>query len=452
MRHPWLMTIVLCGSVCAVANAQPNGGGITPEGTEAFRAILHRMKLEPVHKLADLRKLKPEETLLVVFGVNTLGKQISMAVDSVGQFIERGGAVLVATDHPTGERYGWQVDGAAVMDEIAPYRGIFKSCPRILDIKVPHPLSDGIRSGIVTNHPSFLERIRKSTPLERLATFPKTALVPGGPRGGLPFMVGSKDGGTERVLILAGHGVFMNMLLAQPDNDNVTFAFNCARWLSQAPGGGKRKYAFFVENGSVATKFDFGLTGPPRLPLPPTQVLNRMIRGLEEEDFFNRLLRNLFTRNEILRAALVFCSLGLALYGGWRLIGARQRSESAIPLPGASLTPAEEHSLLTQRRNAMTERGNFAEAAAGLVRSFFAEFAPAAVTVPLQRKQRVPPFQAQGVWLKRVRLTGQIGYLWRIAIGEAGAVSARDLKRLPAILDRVAAALQQGRLIVNSEG
>jgi hypothetical protein len=453
MKYPWLPALVLSAAVCAFAGAQPNRSTIAPEGTEAFRAILQRMKLEPVRKLADLRRLKPEETLLVVFGEDTILEAISNAVDTLGRFSKRGGAVLVATDHETGELYGWRVNGSAVKDQRQPYRRLFESCPRILNgLKKPHPLYEGMSSGIVTNGPSFLVRQRESTPLEPLATFPETAWVPGKERRELPFMAGSKDGDSARVLLVAGHGIFMNMLLAQDDNDNMTFAFNCVRWLSQAPGGGKRKHVFFVEDGTVAGAFDSGLTGPPRLPLPPARVLSRMIRGLEEEDFFNQLLRTVFHRNEILRAVLAFCSLGLLLYGGWRLLGARPRSEAAVPLPGVSVTATGDQPLLTQRRNAMKANGNFTEAAAGLVRSFFAEFAPAALIKPLAHKSRIPPFQANGMWLRRRLLMQQVSYLWRIALAEGGAVSARDLKRLPAVLDRVALALQQGRLIVNSEG
>lgn len=264
----------------------------------------------------------------------------------------------------------------------------------------------------------------------------------------LPFMVGSKD--PERVLILAGHGIFMNMLLAQVDNDNITFAFNCVRWLSQAPGGGKRKYALFVENGTIAREFDSGLIGTPRLPVPPTQVLNRMIRGLEEENFFNRLLQQFFTRNEIMRTALMMCSLVLLLYGGWRLIGARQRSEAAVPLTTPGLAVIQEQPILSQRRSALTAKGNFAEPAAGLVRSFFAEYAP--LTARESLRTNPVAFQANGGWLRRLLLLRLVNYLRRIETGQAGTVSARQLQGLPAVFDRVAAAIQEGRLLVNSEG
>jgi len=460
MKHSAFLTLVFSVAVCAVGHAQTvetNTGkprAVRPEGTEAFRNILHYFRLQPVKRIQELQQLDPAETLIVVFGENKVLMKIHAAVGGLKEFEKQGGAVLVATDHDSGaglEEWRLTVTGASVVDPRRGYRG-FESCPRIeATTKAPRPLFEGIRdAGVVTNHPSFLEgrgRARR-TGLVVAARFGPGSTPLNEEKIPQPYMVASRD--SQGVLILAGHGVFMNMLLAQVDNDNMTFAFNCVRWLSQGPGG-KRKHALFVENGTIVDEFDLGLTGPPSAPLPPTQILNRMIRGLEKENFFNRLLGEFVTHDRILRTALLLCSVVLVLYGGWRLIGARQRNAAAVPLAGGNPASGAEPTVLTQRRNAMTEQGNFAEAAAGLVRGFFAEYAPPAARAPFAHQSRVP-FHAEGGWLGRALLIRQVNYLWRIATEDAGAVSARQLQRLPPLLDRVAAALQQGRLLVNSKG
>src|SRR5205085_11426993 len=50
----------------------------------------------------------------------------------------------------------------------------------------------------------------------------------------LPFIVGtgSESGPRERVILIPGHGMFMNGLMVQTDNDNWEFSQNCIRWLN----------------------------------------------------------------------------------------------------------------------------------------------------------------------------------------------------------------------------
>jgi hypothetical protein len=470
MRYAALLAILLSLNVCALARAQlidvAQPRTLTAQGTEVFRSILHYFGLRPVATLDDLKQHAPEETLIVVFGNTDFLKNISKRVGGLIPFSRSGGGILVATDRVTSPAFGlgsateagglweWRVHGKPVVDSVDCYRGK-EACPLLASGLIrSHPLFEGISQGIATNRPSFLEGPTRGVPsgLGVLAKF-----GPGANFKQQPFMIGSTT--VDRVLVLAGHGVFMNMMLAQADNDNITFAFNAVRWLSQAPEGKSRKYAFFMENRIIATEFDSGLTGAPPVPIPPTQVLNRLLGGLEDEDFFNRLVQANFTRNEILRGALMVGSLVVLLYGGWKLIGARQRSERVAAL--TVLSPPSDgddggvrggQEVLSQRRSAMTQKGNFAEPAAGLVRSFFAEYATLTVKQTLPYSRPVRAFQANGGWLGRRRLLRQVDYLQRIEAGQAGIVSARQLKRLPAVLDAVAAAIQDGRLVVNSEG
>src|SRR5262249_30016394 len=206
---------------------------------------------------------------------------------------------------------------------------------------------------IATNKPSYVQY--RFSEFKLLAGFPegcwsdrKLNLEEVG------FLVG-RDG----ALVMAGHSVFMNMLLGQPDNDNFTLARNCIRWLAESPQG-KRKYALFVEEDRIVSQFDVGLTVPLPIRIPPTMVLNRVLRGLEDESFFNRLVDRFLHRDQILRTLLLLATLVLLVYGCKRLVGARHRIESAVPLltPLPRPVPAVELTLPAKRQQALLHGRN----------------------------------------------------------------------------------------------
>ena len=53
------------------------------------------------------------------------------------------------------------------------------------------------------------------------------------------------------VLVVAGHGMFMNGMMVQSDNDNFDFANNAVRWLRESSTGIRRGGAFFVVDSEV---------------------------------------------------------------------------------------------------------------------------------------------------------------------------------------------------------
>src|SRR5437868_5818045 len=211
MKYSFL-ALVLAVSVCASGRAQTGEKPLGPQGTDAFRSILHHFKLQPVRKPRQLRNLQAAETLIVVFGD-------SRFLDRQGpeEFRKDGGALLIATDRNSGswlKRWGWDIPAdAAVEDQRDSYREQVK-CPKLVPTRDTHPVFFGIRQDIATNRPNYLKAVKnpgRAFSLETLAIFPGTALVPGQvPRDrSLPFMVGSAD--PDRILVLAGHGVFMNI-------------------------------------------------------------------------------------------------------------------------------------------------------------------------------------------------------------------------------------------------
>jgi hypothetical protein len=433
LRLSVLLLFLLPAGLCA----QPAPKKVVPpEGTQAFsNLILHQLGLKPIKTLEELADKKPEETLIIVFGDTTVLDDIKKTVGSLEKFQ---GAILIASDRNDGDRLrglNLHITGVVVTQDDLGYKGL-RDCPMVLPPlnKKPHVVLQGVRQGLATNRPSVVQHL--DSDFELLARYSIGCRLDGLPLPGA-FLVGR-----ERALVMGGHSVFMNMLLAQSDNDNFLFAQNCVRWLS----GGKRKYALFVEEGRIVDKFDVGLTVMPQVPFPPTQVLNRLLRGLEDESFFNRLVGGL-RGDRILRVLLIIVTLLLLLYGCKRLLGSRHRIEAAVPLltPLPSPVPAVELTLPVQRQQALLKGGDFREPARELARFFFEELAQMPAHFHAGR-DNLPRFSAGGGWMERRWLPKQIPYLWQLAYGEPARVSLRRFRRLPAILDRLTLAVRSGRL------
>src|SRR5437867_4437759 len=102
----------------AVAQEQPLV--VDPKGDHAFRHVLKKVnRLTPLKELGDLRDVRPEDTVVIVFGDLACLDQLAQD-HGVGlrQFVDRGGAVLIASDRMGGqsfrEEFGVRITGLAV--------------------------------------------------------------------------------------------------------------------------------------------------------------------------------------------------------------------------------------------------------------------------------------------------------------------------------------------------
>ena len=69
--------------------------------------------------------------------------------------------------------------------------------------------------------------------------------------GPLRFAVGAQLAGGGRLLVLADHSIFINDMMLQTDNDNIPFAFNVVRWLTDAGNGQRRTDVLFYDDGQI---------------------------------------------------------------------------------------------------------------------------------------------------------------------------------------------------------
>lgn len=447
----WTLFFALGPSV--TLRAQETKTRVVPfEGTQAFAHVLDTFQLKPVGAVADLAELDPAETLIVVFGDTAILEDIGKATGGLREFRKRGGALLIASDrddHGRLKPWGLRIDGEPVHEILNTAYKQIGDCPFVMPGGDPL-LFKGCRLGLATNRPSYIQGQVRLRGLRFLANFSRQCWVQSGVNvQGAPFGVVGSDAG--RLLVLAGHGVFMNGMIAQPNCDNWTFAWNCVRWLSGGPGQANRKRALFVEDGQIKTSFRIPLAMPISLPLPTAHLLNRFLRGLEEADVANRYLRRLIPRQQLFRIILILGTLALVVYCARRLGKSRFRSDTRVPHTALEAAPVSQgEPPMEERHHALLRSGNYWEPARTLARFFFEELAsPTAKRGGRFRPPTTFPIvQANSGWWHERSLRRQVNFAWNLAYGPTGHLSARALARLVRTLDFLDQEIREGRLIL----
>jgi hypothetical protein len=424
------------------------------EGTHLFRRILYDAGLQPLQKMLDVGK-EPEKTILIVLGdTRALADDSLLATRppmSVEEFVQRGGAVLLAAKSFTPLRLNPL--GVSILEEPlevpASAPGAYNHHEDCILVQATQPGQQLLRNlkRVVTYQPGY---IRHAAPgLNVLAQFPEGCYFPrsGAQARDLPFAVGGSRG-DGRVLVLSDHSVFFNAVLWQSDNDNAFFAKNCADWLNEY---GKRPQVLFFD-GQIQRQFDIPLKPAPLPPLPPleaiAQTVDEVLVGFEEEDRFNALLTNAILavpQDALLRTIIVLATVVLAFYGLHRLSQARHRFEAGVPLRAGTLIQLlPRASLFDQRHGAMLRENNFWETAQALARH---TLEPYLQTNSLEERSVLPTVQIQGSWAERRKLRRQVQNLWQLAYAaQPTPISARELKKVRAASQKVHKALAERKL------
>ncbi len=457
-QSPSLVTLaVWLGAIACVQATLPSlpaqEAATLGQGTHLFRHVLHESNLEPVGEELTVEEFaqEPDKKLLIVLGQTNV-----LNGPDLKDFVERGGAVLVATDRNTSGNglaaFGVQVVGQPVRvrgDSAVAYKGL-EDCIFVESTDHDPPLlkhltDKGNLTKVATNRPGYLKLTANGLAL--LATFPRECWIDDDgavrPQNPLPFAVGGQVG-KGRILVLSDHSVFINAMLWQNDNDNLNFTHDCIDWLTE---GGKRNQVLFVDEGKVQTDFNIPLK---QVPPPPVERLveafNRGLRGMEEENWFNHVAQDAakaIVSDKFLPGLVILLTIALGVYGLSRLSQDRHRLEPGVPLLSAGLAQEEAPaSVLKQRYGAMAQEGNFWEAARALARQGWE------TTLSSQPTAAVPPrLRLRGAWWSRWRLRRIVYQLWQVAYGtEPVRISSRRLARLSADLKTVQLALSDGRL------
>jgi hypothetical protein len=361
-----------CLVLTASVNAQDQNPRTLPyDGFEVLCYALHSLKLQPITRIARA-DLGPETMIVVVGNPYVLG-DIDRETGGLEKYRKTGGNLLVATDYKL-ERgdLSISISGQKItVPENAAYRGN-PECPwlplsqmhallatlRKTDEQRDHPLFADLQQGIAANCPSAAST--KSSECATLLKYP----------GGLSFnMIGSAKNAPPdgRVLFIAGHGMFMNGMMLQKDNDNFAFTVNAINWLRAGKGNKKRTRALLIVDGKIITDFDVNLSPPPPLPLPTAQKINRLLANLEDEGFFDRFpeaLRNALRPERTIAVLFAIGTLILLLYGAKKFLDERHLQET-MALTGAATSRFEREKLILTRRADLWEEARF------LIREWF---------------------------------------------------------------------------------
>jgi hypothetical protein len=448
------------------------------EDTHVFRRILFDFNFTALKDVRQQLATDPADTVIVILGDTTwISRQ---GAGWLPAFVEKGGALLVATDRPPNrevsnelfEVAGVTITGMSVRcsDEGAGYRGL-DYCPLLRPVSNARPaLFRDPRRGettalrVATNLPSFLQQRERTLPgqVQMLAFLPTPWYSPAWPNRrqvllSLLFAVGGERG-PGKVLVLADHSIFINEMMLPPDNGNVEFTYNCLDWM-RGKADGRRTKVLFFEDGRVRTDFDVPLKSVPIDPaqLPGLLYANRneLAVGVEQElvRLENRNAHNEglmgfladmgLTPDRLEQYAIVLLSVLLVGFAGYRLLSrGRHRAEPAVlPLVRAVALHVPAAPLLEQRRQALVRGGNVWEAARGLARQWFAS---AGGPSPPPRPPRV--FVEGGRW-EQWLMRRRVRRLWRLAYDPSPVrVSLRALRRLFGELEELSVALANGSL------
>jgi hypothetical protein len=466
---------VLSPGRCAAQKVDPARAKALREGTHVFRRILFDNGLRPLGELKAMVEEDPSKTILIVQGNLYAVSHVPVSPRGLAEFVERGGAVLIAGDHPPGGgtavRYIRDLAGVDIGPDTMTCpdpESCFHNLPYCPLLRPSESASQTLfkdRLQVATNVPSWLiARKRVPGSIAPLAYLPPGTVVES--RGDLnpwglvlekrrrpPLFAVGGERGEGRVLVLADHSIFINEMMLPTDNNNVEFTYNVVDWLRE---GKKRDRVLFIEDGQVQTKFDIPLKSPNLSPEEAMKMLfdrrNQLLaeaeKGLvrlEEDDAFNRGLLSALERLgwptwRIVRYLLVLATMLLGAYLFYRLgMRDRFRHDPTVPVLAPALgktLPAAP--LVHQRAEELLKHDNLSEPAADLTRRWFARLG-------IEPAGAEPAFTAQGSWWQRSRQESRLRRLWRLAGGRSRErVTAPQLWRLQRELDQLRAGWERG--------
>jgi hypothetical protein len=415
------------------------------QDNHAFRFVLYSLGLHPLSETRNAIS-KPDESIVIVFGQTAILERLGPK-----QFVENGGALMIATDRETKgvleREFQLRVSGNMVEGDPDTVYRKSAECPLIRPIPDAKPALFPTRIPVASNKPSFLVPLQGRGQLTRLAEFPADCQVvlerKSGPRkfpG--PFAMGGTLG-KGRILVLSDHSVFINGMMLQSDNGNFDFAYNCVKWLSDS---GKRHKVLFFDEGTPVDDFKVPITNVPVPPIPAMQAANHVVVALEQEDLFNKLILEQFSLRQIVSAWAVAVTVTLLLFVFYRLIRSGYHTDTQAPLLAQGAGQAGPAApVLALRWQSLIQDGNLWEVAGDVARQWFAESGydlalAAAPGKPVPRSIRI-----NAGWWRRRRLQRQVSRLWRLAFQpEPERVSRRDFERLLTDVYDLRTAAEQG--------
>lgn len=470
-----------------VALAGPALAQVPSKGSEFFRFALARKQVKPITQHAWLNETQLHQDMMVVI----IGDTSNIATHFPGglrDFVDRGGAVLIASNKPHNPRFGNRPDdwratlGFTIVGNdlnAAPgtgYEGkndrpFVKPRDRVnLGSPSPFDLFNGVegrgKNGVATDRPSemVVQGVPPLLPKELAGYADGTRRFAGPPLdGGGVFALSLQPNHNPagRVIVLASSNVFANDMMGfkpkqdgsgdyETDNGNWEFANRTIDWL-QGGFPKKRSQCLFIENGKIVEQFAVEQPAPPTPPMPniPPDVLanillnhaNGLIREAEEQNYFNRVIESWLGLPRLVRTFLIIVTVVFILFAlRWLRAGYRKAE------PGATLTQNVQAGLLPrggvlkQRTAAQFEIGNLYEAARRRVRSRFDVLGARPGS-----NGKMPPVLTANDLPDGPLINQTVRWLWAIGYGETPlTVVPTEWDRVNAMLERMTARAGRG--------
>ena len=431
----FLLAILPCLSGSLTTSAQDadywNALKIQPFGFDGFQLMFQQSGLTTETDLFEQIRARPQETILIVLGDSR--KRTSELLPRLASFVQHGGALLVATD--LGEprlANGFDVvfhQGPVHVENQDAYMG-FPDCPIVREFRHNHPLFAGVRE-LITNRPGKLMALVPEKSNQVLARLPESSRWPWRRRGAesignAPLIVSREARNGGRVLFVADHSVFANMMLMH--GDNARFAWNCVSWLEK---GQSRTSLLFVENGQASRTYQFGAPPLPKFRLDRllkntlTQdneslraFANRFVTSLEDSNVFNRTLagpQDLGQRPIRQAVALLACAAVAFMFVRWLVF-----SRSRVVGPVSSVPAAD---TTNHRAAELIRLGRFDSSAQSLAREFFVRDMVnrgLQATIMDWQSLRQPRWNFGLPLWQALRSRGRVRFVWKVATRSGG--------------------------------
>jgi hypothetical protein len=467
-------------SLCSVPSLAQQAGKVPYGGSEYFRFGLHLKNIQPyANQGAALES--PQTSIIIIVG-DTSRLQFQITSFALSNFLQMGGAVLIASDRssrPAGAiamDAGWAstfkmtITGEFLTAPPAKCYGqkdgrpFVRPLPGIGGDRSPFNLFKGVEgfgeAGVATDGPSELRFVGADPNYTRNAlaeyakgTFRINDNQPVAP--GTMFAASLRpNGGAGRMIVVADQNVFSNGMMGfvedadqekgyRLDNGNWAFTNRTIDWL-QDGFNRPRTHCLFIEDGRIVEKFAVELPRQPKPPIPdlPPEVIanivlnnmNGIIDEAQEKDLFNRMLEGWLGFPRLVRWFLLVVTV-VFLFTCARLLlrGRRKAEHSATISPQQQATLQPRGGVLRQRTAAQIEVGNLFEAASRRVRDRFnvlgGQSGPAGAIPPILIAADV----RDGPILHRT-----VEWLWQIGYGDAPVnLPLAEWDRLNELLERV---------------